>query len=419
MMASLQSIFQTSFDEYAAERKLPLKQYKAAHAIMSCRTPEQGGHIQHCPDDHESHIQYHSCRHRSCPRCNALPKAQWVHKQSARMLDINHYHLIFTLPHELVPVWKYNKRWFANTLFQAVRDTLIELSKDKKYLCALPGLLLSLHTWGRNLSLHPHVHCLMTGGGLSQDGQWQPAKNHYLLPSRVVRALYKGKFLSMIWAAYHARALAFPSEVDEQSFPAQLKQLGKKKWNVRIQPPYTHGRGVIKYLARYVKGGPISNRRITAADENQITFSYKDYRDGQQKKQSFTPHQFMERILEHIAEPRQHTIRHYGLYALHARDKRNLCREQLGQPTEEQTDPPSWIDYLAQLDDPITTNCSYCGKALVRGGTVPKISFNKVWGSGYVQQAVQADTATSAMTSQFRVYNDSGGGSCTGTVQLN
>jgi len=419
MTVTLQSIFQTSFNAYAASRSLPLKQYKAAHAIMSCRTPAQGGHIQRCPDDHESHIQYHSCRHRSCPQCSALPQAQWVHKQSARMLNVNHYHLIFTLPHEFIPVWKYNKRWFANALFQVVRDTLLELSQDEKYLHSLPGLLLSLHTWGRNLSLHPHIHCLMTGGGLTPDGQWQATKGSYLLPSRVVRKLYKGKFLSLVWAAVHARALTYPSEEAEQSFPTQLKQLGKKKWNVRIQPPYTHGRGVIKYLARYVKGGPINNRRITAADENQITFRYKDHRDGQQKNQSFTPSQFMERLLEHVAEPRQHTIRHYGLYALHARAKRNQCREQLGHPAEEQPEPLSWVDYLAQLDDPITSCCTQCGQALVLGGTVPKISFNKVWGSGYVQQAVQADTAASAVTSNFGVYNDPSGDLYTGTVQLN
>lgn len=419
MTPTLQSIFLTSFDAYAAERNLPLKQHKAAHAIMSCRTPEQGGHIQGCPDDHESHIQYHSCRHRSCPQCNKLPQAQWVQKQTARMLDVDHYHLIFTVPHELIPVWKYNKRWFTDIFFKVVQETLIELCKDKKYLGALTGLLLSMHTWGRNLSLHPHIHCLMPGGGLTTAGQWKSVKKSYLLPSRVVRALYRGKFLSMISAAYHARELTFPSEMDEQSFPAKLKELWKKKWNVRIQPPYTHSRGVIKYLARYVKGGPISNYRITAANENQIVFSYKDHRDGKQKTQTYTPNQFMERILEHIAEPRQHTIRHYGLYGLRAIHKRNLCREQLGQPEEEKVELLNWIDYLAELEEPVVAVCSQCGKPLVCRGMIPKNSYNKVWGIGYVQQAVQADAATSAKTSKFSVYNDSSGDFYTGTAQLN
>ena len=205
----------------------------------------------------------------------------------------------------------------------------------------------------------------------------------------------------------------------EQSFPTILKQLGKKKWNVRIQPPYAHGRGVIKYLARYVKGGPINNHRIIAADENEIIFSYKDHRDGVKKTQSYRPHQFIARLLEHIAEPRQHTIRHYGLYALRAKEKRNQCRQQLGHSAEVKPDPLSWVDYLAQLEDPITTCCSQCGKALVMGGSLPKISFNKVWGSRYPQQAVQADAAFSVVNSNNGVYNDPSGDLCTETAQLN
>ncbi|MFC1602899.1 IS91 family transposase [Pseudomonadota bacterium] len=419
MTVTLQGIFQDSFNDYASTRQLPLKHYKAAHAIMSCRTPAQGGQIQQCPDGHESHIQHHSCRHRSCPQCNEFPKEQWLHKQQSRLLDVDHYHLIFTLPHELLPVWQYNKRWFAHALFQAVSETVMTLSKDSKYLGAATGLLLSLHTWGRNLSLHPHIHCLMPAGGLTDNGQWIAAKKSFLFPSRVVRSLYKGKFLSMVWAAYHAQALTFASEMDAQSFPTVLKHLGKKKWNVRIQSPYAHGRGVIQYLARYVKGGPISNKKILSADDKQVVFSYTDHLDGKRKIQPLSTHQFIVRILEHVAEPNQHTIRHYGLYGLQAKEKRNLCRAQLHHPPEKDIKPLSWIDYLAQLEDPISVQCSHCGKPLVPGGTAPKISINKVWGSGYVQQAVQADTATSAMTSQFRVYNDSGGGSCTGTVQLN
>jgi len=406
---SLQGIFQSSFEAYAAKRKLPLKHYKAAHAIMTCRTPEQGGHIQACPDGHESHIQYHSCRHRSCPRCNALPKEQWIHKQLSKLLEVDHYHLIFTLPHELIPVWKYNKRWFAHTLFHVVKETLLTLSKEDKYMGALPGLLLSLHTWGRNLSLHPHVHCLMTGGGLTDTGEWKGVRNNYLLPARVVRALYQGEFLAALWKGLKKEELSFPSDMQEQSFTAELKKLGKKKWNVRIQPPYTHGRGVVKYLSRYVKGGPIGDHRLISSDEKMICFSYKDHNDGMKKIQTLSTTEFINRVLEHVAEPYQHTIRYGGLYGLQARNKRNLCREQLGTNPEKDVEPLTWIDYLEQQGDPIKVACLHCGKPLVQGGTVPKISINRVWGSGYVQQSVEPAAIKCSSISGFRALNDYGG----------
>jgi hypothetical protein len=394
MAATLQSIFKTSFDAYASEHRLPLKHHQAARAIMTCRTPEQGGHVQQCPDGHEAHIQYHSCRHRSCPQCNALPKAQWAEKQYQRLLTTDHYHLIFTLPHELLPLWRYNQAWFTDTLFRAVSDTLLALSQDTKHLGALPGMILSLHTWGRNLILHPHIHCLMTGGGLSANGQWCSVKNGYLLPARVVRALYQGKLLSMLWQGLRANALQLPPDTSSQSQRQVLKAVARKKWNVCIQPPYTHGRGVMGYLARYVKGGPLSNQRITSANQHHVSFRYQDHRDGKQKTEQLSASHFIERLLDHVAEPKKHVIRHYGLYGHKARDKRNLCRAQLGQPIEERATEMSWEEFLNQSASQHKGECRQCGKRLVRGVVINKNSIFKVQGSGYVQQAVRADIET-------------------------
>lgn len=394
MKVTLQSIFQQSFDAYASDHKLALKQHKAAHAIKTCRTVEQGGHVQRCPDGHEEHIQYHSCRHRSCPQCNGFPKEQWIQKQHQRLLTTNHYHVIFTLPHELLSLWQYNTRWFTQALFKVVSDTLLTLSKDKKHLGGTPGLLLSLHTWGRNLSLHPHIHCLITGGALTTDGQWQVARNNYLFPSRVVRALYQGKLLSAIERGLRSDLLTIPPLTNRVQLTKCLRQLYQKKWNVRIQPPYAHGKGVLSYLSRYVKGGPLSNRRLTSANEDHVDFRYTDHRDGKTKTLSLDTSHFLDRLLDHIPEPRQHVIRHYGLYGHQANKKRQQARACLGQAEPESIVEMDWQDYVQQFSKGDGGLCKQCGKPLVRGCQLVKNSYSKVPGSGYVQQSVGLDRAT-------------------------
>lgn len=394
MNATLQSIFQTAYSRYAQEHRLPLKHHQAAQAIMSCRTPSLGGHEQHCPDGHESHIQYHSCRHRSCPKCNALPKAQWVQKQFQKLLATDHYHVIFTLPHELLPLWRYNQRWMAHTLFQVVHETMTTLAKDPKHLGGLPGMILSLHTWGRNLSLHPHIHCLITGGGMTTDGAWKNVKHNYLFPARVVQALYRGKMRSALWQGLRNGELKLPGTTGPAEQGLCLKELAKKTWNVRIQPPYQHGRGVMKYLARYIKGGPISNHRIRDADASTVTFAYRDHRDGQHKVQRLNTTHFISRVLDHVVEPRQHVIRHYGLYGHQAQEKRNLCRACLGQAPEQERQTMTWAEYVTQRSPNQVGCCSECGKPLVRGVTFGKNSLYRVPGSGFVQQDVRANIET-------------------------
>lgn len=380
MEATLQDIFREGFEAYAASHKLPLKHHKAAHAIMRCRTPEQGGHELRCPDDHEHTIQYHSCRHRSCPKCNALPKAEWAEKQFHRLLPVDHYHAIFTLPHELLPIWRFNQAWCVKTFFRVVNETLMTLMKDEKYLGAVPGVIMNLHTWGRNLILHPHVHCLITGGGITSSGQWKRIKKQFLLPGRVVSALYKGKFLGALWRGLKKGEIHFNSD-QANTLEKLLKAAGKKKWNVRIQPPYAHGKGVMKYLARYVKGGPIGNHRIIAANDEQVTFHYKDHRDGKHKIQVLRTGPFISRILEHVAESRQHVVRHFGLYGHQSVDKRESCRGQLGDPPQKS----------CSKDKRESKSCTICGKVLVKAGVVFKNSLYKVKPRRSVQQGDQPD----------------------------
>ena len=397
MEATVQQIFQQHFTQYQSAHPLAYKHYQAANALMNCRTAAMGGHVQRCPDGHEQRIQYHSCKHRSCPLCNALPKAQWVEKQKARLLKSDHYHVVFTLPHELLDLWRYNTKWFTHTFFTVCRDTLMTLLKDERHLGALPGILMSMHTWGRTLNLHPHIHCLVTGGGLTAGGDWKAVKHDYLLPVRVVKALYQGKLLARLWEGLTAQALTLPPQHQEADLKKLLRQLAKKTWNVRLQERYAHGKGVMLYLARYVKGGPLSNPRLKAADTDHIAFAYKDHRDQQHKVMRLTPHHFVQRLLWHVPEKGQHLIRHYGLYGHQAKAQRNRCREQLHQAPEADTgNPLDWQAFWHQLNKPQKGQCTTCGKALRRGekvGARGKNSYNKTIDHGFVQQGVQRNTA--------------------------
>lgn len=399
MEATLQSIFQNHFPAYARARSLPHKAYRAANALMQCRTEAMGAHQQRCPEGHYERTQYHSCRHRSCPRCSALPQAQWIEAQSRRLLACDHYHVIFTLPHELLPLWQRNVRWFSDTFFQIVSETLLELLGDERHLGALPGLVLSLHTWGRTLSRHPHIHCLVSGGGLKAGGEWEAIDNGYLLPVRVVKPVYRGKWLSRLGAALAGGELRWKETESAGDWKRILRAIARKAWNVRIQERYAHGRGVMLYLSRYVRGGALSDGRIVAADQRSVSFRYRDHRDGKDKVMCLRAEQFLDRVLWHVAEKGQHQIRHYGLYAHRMRQQREKFRARLGQsPNPAAGDQLDWRGYLEQVGVEDKSHCPKCGQRLERGDKVTSsrwsftFSINKKRQLRVVQPGDEADT---------------------------
>src|SRR5215211_8719754 len=275
-LVTLQTIFQDAFPAYEQTHLLPTHVRRAARAIMQCRTAALGGHVQACPDGHMARIWYNSCRHRSCPQCAYLQTERWLALQQTRLLACDHYHVIFTLPHELNPLWLANVPVMTTLLFQAVRDTLLDLLADPKYLGAQPGILAALHTWSQTLVLHPHVHCLVTGGGLTADGSWKAVRNGFLLPARVVMAVLRGKMLDALRRAFARDALVLPEAMRPQQFFNLLNRLGhptQTRWNVHIMERYAHGAGVVTYLARYLRGGPLKNARLVAYDGDCVTFT--------------------------------------------------------------------------------------------------------------------------------------------------
>src|SRR5512132_1202696 len=250
------------------------------------------------------------------------------------------HHVIFTLPHDLNPLGLANVPVMTTLLFQTVRDTLCTVLADARYLGAQPGILAALHTWSQTLVLHPHVHCLVTGGGLTPAGQWVAVRQGFLLPARVVMAVFRGKMVAAIRQTFARGALALPEPMRPQQLLNLLNRLGhptKTRWNVRIMERYRHGAGVVTYLARYLRGGPIKNGRLVAYDGARVTFTYRA-RQEEAEAGSASPQRmtlpvadFLQRWLLHVPVPQTRVVRAYGLYHPTHAAALAVCRTALGQ----------------------------------------------------------------------------------------
>lgn len=370
-MTSLQAILETGLPEYLKTHSLPLYQWKAARALLRCRTASLGGHVKRCPEGHVEKAWYNSCRHRCCPQCSHQQIQKWLDAKKQQILPCDHFHVIFTLPAELRPLWPWNFKVMADALFQAVRDTLLLLLESPRHLGARPGIIAALHTWGRTQVQHPHVHCLVTGGGLTPEGTWKPVRNGFLLPLAVVRVIFRGKLLSRVEGLIRSGELRLPPGLDVPGALRLLKQSARKKWNVRIQERYEHGRGVVTYLARYLRGGPIKNSRLVRHDNESVTFRYVSHRDAKssdgpppQRLMTLPMPEFLNRLFSHIPPPGLQVVRAYGLYSRTGQQALAQCREQLGGASLEDLPPPQ-APAEASAGAPVET-CPVCGRSLIR-----------------------------------------------------
>jgi len=365
MEATVGGVFRRHFDDYKDRYPQPLHKLKAVTAIMRCRTAEMGGNVSRCPHGHVEEVHYNSCKHRSCPQCNSLPTERWLENQKSKLLDCTHYHAIFTLPHYLIAVWWCNQRLMGVFLFRGSTETIRELLADAKYLGATVGILASLHTWGRDLSQHPHLHLLITGGGWSPEGEWTPVTGDFLLPYRVVRKLFRGKYVAALRKAHEAGELQLPPGLSDADFEHLLTKVGRRvKWNTHICEPYSHGVGVATYLARYARGGPFRNTQIQQLDEERILFRYTEHRTHRKENKRLSIDEFQRRILWHIPEKGQHIIRYYGLYHGQKAAIRAHCRDHLGQLPEQKPEPLDWQTFLERLGIQPVTKCPICGATL-------------------------------------------------------
>ena len=315
MRATLQDVFRQHFGRYANSHALHPREHRAAYCISQCFQPALGMHVLSCPQGHFNATQYHACRHRSCPRCAERPRQQWLSTQLSKLLPCAHFHVIFTLPHAFLGLWRFNRAAMAQMLFDSARSSLLDLCADERHLGAMPGVLMALHTWGRNLSQHPHLHCLVSAGGLDASDHWRACKPNFLLPLEPLMRLFRGRLLSTLQRALRDKRLVLPPQQPLAHWQTLISQQWRAHWNIQINEPYVHGRGVALYLARYVKGGPLgSDRRLHMSDRT-VAFAYFDHRDAKRKNLTLETGEFISRVLWHAPPKGLHTVRHAGLYA--------------------------------------------------------------------------------------------------------
>lgn len=306
-----------------------------------------------------------------CPQCQALATERWLSRQKARLIACAHHHLIFTIPHELNVLWCWNRAAMAQLLFGAVREVLTELLADPRYLGATPAYLAALHTWGRSLSLHPHLHVLAADGGLSADGAWVSPRRSHFLPARVLMLVFRGKLLAALREGVERRQLQIPADTSPGRLRTLLNRLGRKKWNVHIRARYAHGAGVAAYLARYLRGGPLKNTQLLSAEAGGVRFRYYPHRDeedggAEPLVMRLDPEAFLTRYLAHIPVPRLQVLRGYGLYGARAGPALDRARAALGQPAVEEPKPLRVEDFLARFQQTTPqSRCARCGRALL------------------------------------------------------
>ncbi len=369
---SIQDVLCHGFAALHSTTGLPSFVVHAAQRMMACRTARLGGHVQRCPQGHVHRVWYNSCRHRACPLCAWSRLEAWLARQKARLIHCRHYHVVFTIPHELHPLWRYNRTVMADLLFGAVRGTLFKLLDDPQYLGARPGLIAALHTWTKQLVLHPHIHCLVTGGGLTEEGRWLPVVKDCLLPRKVLMVIFRGKYLDALRHGLARGEIRLPPDMRAAQARGLLNKLGRHAWNVKILERYDQGRGVLTYLARYLRGGPISTRRLSDCRDGEVRFRWRDSRelDGsgkpRQKMMTLPVTKFLLRLLQHVPPPRMHMVRTYGLYASSQAKRLEAARSRHGQRRIAFPTRLLWQDLWQPLGEQRPDRCPVCGAVLER-----------------------------------------------------
>jgi hypothetical protein len=358
------------------------EQRRVLRDLVRCRTAALGGHVEACDGCGHQRIAYNSCRNRHCPKCQAAARAAWLEERAAELLPTEYFHVVFTLPADLGPVALQNPRLVYGTLLQASAQSLLQLARDPQHLGADIGFLAVLHTWGQNLHLHPHVHCVVPGGGIALEGdRWRACRPGFFLPVRQLSRLFRGKFLDLLRRAYDRGLLGFHGQqqhlADPQTFRALLEACWQTEWVVYAKSPFGGPAQVLKYLARYTHRVAISNQRLVKVEADQVFFRWKDYAHGNQPKvMALGAVEFIRRFLQHVVPPGFVRIRHYGLLANRVRAE-NLarCRALLG------LGPGSAADGAASRQEPPPSSeaaagarCPVCGQGhMVRVGKVEPV----------------------------------------------
>jgi hypothetical protein len=354
----LADIVRAHRDDFVAfrEGRVSRAERRVLDDIAACRTAARGGHIERCDRCGHQRIAYNSCRNRHCPKCQESARTEWSAEREREVLPVEYFHVVFTIPHEIAEIALQNKKLLYDLLFHTSAEALSTIAEDPAHLGAKIGFLSVLHTWGQNLDHHPHIHCLVPGGGLSEDGsQWTPCRPGFFLPVRVLGRLFRGKLLHHLRDAFERGKLDFHGRLarlkDPSRFRLFLAPLYEKKWRVYSTPPVGEAASVVRYLARYTHRVAISNNRLIAFQDDRVTFAWKDYRHhGRKRRMALGAVQFLRRFLLHILPKGFMRVRYYGFLANRCRRaKLAVCRRLLAEAdasdvadsgTDATRDPP-------------------------------------------------------------------------------
>jgi hypothetical protein len=332
----LADIFRQHGPAYRQDHRLPFHQLRLMKAIETCRTPELGSVVEFCDRCQFTHTRYRSCCNRHCPKCQGLAREKWLAQRKAELLPTTYFHLVFTLPEPIAQIAFYNKETVYRILFQATAQTLLSIAADPDHLGAELGFFCVLHSWGQNLHFHPHLHCVVPGGGLSPDHkQWVSSDPDFLLPVKVLSRRFQHLFLDALEKSYANGKLHFFGDLEPLGDPAVFQQylapLRDHDWVVYAKPPFGGPEHVIEYLGRYTHRVAISNRRLLAMENGHVSYAWKDYRDGGKDKViTVAAAEFIRLFLQHSLPPGFQRIRYYGFLAnAHRARKLALCRRLL------------------------------------------------------------------------------------------
>ena len=339
-------------------------------AIERCRTAALGGHVEQCDACGHQRVAFNSCRNRHCPKCQALTRAKWLDDRRAELLPVEYFHVVFTLPQQIAAIAYQNKAVVYDILFRATAETLRRIAADPKHLGAQIGFTAILHTWGQNLLHHPHLHCVVPGGGLSPDGQrWVACRPGFFLPVRVLSRLFRRLFLTMLRQAFAAGRLKFYHGLAELQAPGafarHLAPVAQSEWVVYAKPPFGGPQHVLEYLGRYTHRVAIANSRLVAFDDGQVAFRWKDYRHASRHKlMRLDADEFVRRFLLHVLPTGFQRIRHYGWLANRSRaTKLAQCRQSLDVPAPAPAtadEPGDYRDHYRQLTGRSLWECPHC-----------------------------------------------------------
>lgn len=346
-----------------AEQHLTTAQRRVLSAIELCRTATLGGHLDVCRSCGHEHPAYNSCRNRHCPKCQLLAQEKWIAARSERLLPVRHFHVVFTVPSELRALTRFAPRFVFDALFRAAAETLLALGRSR--LGAELGVTMVLHTWTRDLRFHPHVHAIVTAGGLAADGtRWTDGSRRYLFPVKVMGSLLRGKMMAALRRAFRHGAFGrFHAFQDPEGFDRLMAKLAASDWIVYAKRPFRRAGHVLEYLGRYTHRIGIANSRLLTVTDATVCFRTKH---GQTA--TITPIEFLRRLVEHVLPPRFVKIRHYGLYAAtHADGLLTAAHGHLGQhPPVRDADRARWEDLLERLTGRDVRRCPACDAPLVR-----------------------------------------------------